>query len=408
MPSNSAPKLRVLLVAPNLSRDMGGEALKALEIMTGLAGAGLDVTQITHVRAQQEVEACKGSARLIYIGDDPIQTFLSDRLYFGPLNVYCNWLMHRRARAVAQEIQPDLVHFTSPISPTLPYFSMGRWPVVIGPLNGNIYNPPGFAYRESWSRRLSMRLLRPYQAILGLLFSGKRNATLLVAGGERTKVALEMAGSQAHQMIAVLDSGVSDVLAGQPRIRHEGVNHRFVFAGRLVNYKGCDLVIKALRHAPDAHLDVIGDGDERPALEALCQAEEVTNRVTFHGWVSAGEPVYSHMRRARAFVFPSLAEANGIVVQESMMIGLPVISLNWGGSAALVSPQSGILIDPGDEAQVVAALGAAMHRLGRDGVLADAMAANGRQRADEQGFAWSALLKSWIGIYESVAARQRG
>ncbi|MBB5686639.1 glycosyltransferase family 4 protein [Sphingobium boeckii] len=399
---------RVLLVAPNISRKMGGEALKALQILLGLEALGIDVVQVTHSRVRDEVQAMNLTTQVVFVEDHPIEKLFYKLRLNWPLMVVSGWLLHRRALQCARATNPWLVHFTSPISPTLPYFRFPKFPVVIGPLNGNILHPAAFSDRETLAKRAGSLMLWPMQKLGGALFRGKRKATLLVAGGGRTVRALRLGGCSDARMVPSLDSGVDPDLAAAPRIQHVGHKARFVFIGRLVRYKGCDLAIRALRLAPGATIDIYGDGEERAALEDLAGREGVADRVNFLGWFPAGKALFDQLRQYRAFVFPSLAEANGIVVQEAMMLGLPVIALDWGGPALLLDSDKGILIAPDDEAAVVASIAAAMRRLAEDANEANRLSANARAEAERAGYSWPFLLKSWIGTYDRALAECGG
>lgn len=394
--------IRILLVAPNVSTHMGGEAIKAFHTMSGLDALGLDVIQLTHIRVRNELLKSRPNIDVRYIDDEPILVALH-RLKLGWLfSAWSSWLLHRSARKIVSAEQIDIVHFTSPISPTVPYFRMEGVPVVIGPLNGNLLHPPAFIHRESRKKKLGAAIIAPFQMIVGGLFRGKRHATLIISGGERTVRALKLAGCTDEQMVHTLDSGVDAEFVRMPRQTHAGENHRFVFAGRLIHLKGVDLLIRALRNAPQAQLDIIGDGDERIALESLARSEGVVDRVHFHGWVAPGEPMRTILAQARAFVFPSLAEANGIVVQEAMMTGLPVVALNWGGPAALLNANTGILIDPVSEDHVIKELSAAMIMLGSDSQEAERLSSNARAAAEAAGFAWKDLLNYWNELYKKL------
>jgi len=113
------------------------------------------------------------------------------------------------------------------------------------------------------------------------------------------------------------------------------------------------------------------------------------------------------LRAYRAFVFPSLAEANGIVVQEAMIQGLPVIALDWGGPALLVTPETGILIQPTSEEFVIDQLAISMDKLAEDGDLAEQMSINARARALEKGFLWSDIIRDWREVYKRVSMKSK-
>jgi glycosyltransferase involved in cell wall biosynthesis len=216
---------------------------------------------------------------------------------------------------------------------------------------------------------------------------------------------LRIAGCRDEQFRETLDSGVPDSLGDAPPIEHEGANFRFVHHGRLVPYKATDLAIKAVAKTRNpVVLDVIGQGTELAGLQRLAADLGVSDRVHFLGWMKHAELVTA-LRTYRALVAPSLAEANGIVFQESMMIGLPVICVDWGGPSLLVTPETGFLIPPDDEGRVVEALADRMDRLGEDGALARRMAERSREVALERGFAWSDLIERWIAIYRELAAK---
>ncbi len=409
MPDQAVPGAprRILLVAPNISRRMGGEGLKALQIHRELKAMGHDVRQITHARVRDEMAAEQPDLAIDYIEDGPAQV-LFYRLKLTPVLAWLNaWQLHRRARGVAAAWRPWVVHFTSPISPVLPYFRMRGQAVVIGPLNGNVAHPPAFRAREPRGKVIGRVVLEPLQAVLGRLFRGKRDALLLVSGGERTMRALELGGCVRAQMIETLDCGIPDALVDRPRIAHAGVNRRFVQLGRLVGYKGFDLSIRAVAAAdPATTLDIIGDGAERARLEALVAELGLGERVRFLGWLPSGPSLYDRLAEYRALVLPSLAEANGIAFQEAMTLGLPVICVDWAGPQQLLGAGEAVMIAPdGGEADVVAKVAAAMDRLATDPVVADTLSARAHDRAMALGFRWRDLLGRWLDIYARAAGR---
>lgn len=408
MSDASPQRPRILLVAPNVSRLMGGEAIKALHILETYTALGFDVTQVAHARVRDEMQDYRPDLPITYVEDGPMQVALYRLGLKWVLDVVGSWLLHRRAQQLIDEGSPALVHVTSPISPSVPNFPLRGAPVVIGPLNGNLRHPRALRHRESLAKRVGSRLLRSVQLVNRFVFRGRRGATIFVSGGERTVQALKLGGCSRDQMIFTLDSGVSAALRDQPRLRHEGRNTRFVFLGRLVRYKACDLAIRALARVPGATLDVIGDGEERPALEALAQGLGVADRVNFLGYVPAGPALFDALQHYRAFVFPTLAEANGIVVQEAMMLGLPVIAVNWGGPAELLDASCGILVEPAEEEQIVRKVAEAMTRLMDDPATAERLSAAARKRAEQEGYDWPSLLHHWADIYDDIIVGRGG
>lgn len=103
---------------------------------------------------------------------------------------------------------------------------------------------------------------------------------------------------------------------------------------RLDKAKGVDIAMRAVRalqaRGVNAQLEVIGDGPHRAALEEESKSLGVTDRITFAGWRTQAE-VYAAYRTADIFVLPTLREAQGVVLQEAMLHGLPVVASDTGG-----------------------------------------------------------------------------
>jgi glycosyltransferase involved in cell wall biosynthesis len=411
MPSNAihaADQYEVILVAPNVSEQMGGEAIKALQIYLELARQGVRVHQITHVRVKAELDQKFPQMSVTYLPDTRIEKLLyRSPLFEQALNrVFLKAAMKTVAELLTQNPKA-VVHLTSPVSPILRYPTLPTSHAVIGPINGNIHYPPGFRARETRSYRIRRWLHNLMQLRNRILPDGKRQAAaLLVAGGKRTYDSLRMGGCSENQFVDSIDSGVQDRLAALPRIEHHGVNPRFYHNGRLVEHKGTDLILKALTLTRlPIELTIIGRGPELPKLRALAIELALEDRVTFIEWVANHEDLAEMLRQYRAFVFPSLAEANGIVVQEAMLQGMPLIACDWGGPGLLVTPETGFLIPPRDETFVVEELAAKMDLLAADPGLAESMSIAARKRALDRHYIWSEIIEEWRTVYARIAPK---
>ena len=395
----------IILIAPNVSKQMGGESIKALQIYQSLVARGVRVHQITHARVRDELSRIVPDMNVSFVEEDRTDGILWRT---KPIRGLSTPYFMKRAATIAQQLvdaHPGaIVHYTSPISPVLPLPRIRRARVVVGPLNGNIHHPAAFRGRESRQEILRRVLMSPSQLFHRAFFSGKQSAdVLLVAGGERTYESLRIAGCLPKQFRDSLDSGVSDELKTEPIIEQSGINLRFVHNGRLVPYKGTDLAIRAIAAAQEPiELDIIGRGPAFDGLQRLVQDLNLGDRVRFLDWINHDE-MLGVLRQYRAAVFPSLAEANGIVVQEAMMMGLPVIALNWGGPALLVTPETGILIEPLSEEAVIQDLAHAMDQLATDGDRAAEMARAGRRIALERGFSWADMIENWMALYRELS-----
>jgi glycosyltransferase involved in cell wall biosynthesis len=135
---------------------------------------------------------------------------------------------------------------------------------------------------------------------------------------------------------------------------------RLLFVGRLVHQKGLDLLFKALaRLRVPFYLQLVGDGDQRAALEKEAAAFSEPSRVEFLGWQDRAT-IAELYRNAHLFVFPSRDEGMPNVVLEAMASGLPVLATAIPGSRDLVRDGVNGRIVPADNA---AALGEALEDL---------------------------------------------
>lgn len=393
----------VVLVSPNVSPRMGGEAMKVLQFAQWLVRNGVDLRVVTHGRCRRDLVGQLPDGIVAFVEDDRVQVALwRSRVLGALLGPYFHHAAGRIVRALCPDAATTLVHYVCPISPLEPRLIPRGYRAVIGPLNGNIDYPPALrAARASRGERLHARVYAATTRLLApFLARERRTARLLVSGGERTLTVLESAGAVRADMVEVLDSGVPDRLLDTVPTPAAGFNGRFLTCSRLVDWKAIDLAIRAAAECgPEITLDVVGEGECRPALEALAAGLGVGDRVRFRGWVDHAT-LFSEFPSYRGFVFPSLREANGIAMQEAMMAGLPVVALDWGGPAMLADAASAILIEPAGEEAIVGCLALAMTDLAVDPGRANRLAGAARARA--RRFAWDEVALSWVAAYPGV------
>jgi glycosyltransferase involved in cell wall biosynthesis len=140
----------------------------------------------------------------------------------------------------------------------------------------------------------------------------------------------------------------------------EGSRPYGVFVGRLHPVKSVDTLVRAVARTRDLHLVIVGDGQERRALESLAQREQVAGRVRFAGesdrvdrWLKAGD----------MFLLPSLGEGMPNALLEAMACGLAcAASSSVGGVHELLGTTHGLTVPVGD----VDAWAETMRRLAQD------------------------------------------
>lgn len=136
---------------------------------------------------------------------------------------------------------------------------------------------------------------------------------------------------------------------------------RLYFSGRMIDRKGLDTLLEAiaqldvssLQDAQDWIVWIAGDGPLLTHYQNLAQSLDISHRVRFLGFVQM--KLHSWLlRNASIVVVPSFADAWGIVVDEGMQLGKPVIASIGVGCAAdrIESGKNGLLFVPGDVSQL--------------------------------------------------------
>lgn len=110
-----------------------------------------------------------------------------------------------------------------------------------------------------------------------------------------------------------------------------------LYLGRLAKEKNIAELIGALPQIDRGVLLIVGDGPERPALEAQAQALGVAHRVRFAGMAAPAE-VPRYYALADAFVSASTSEAQGLTYIEALAAGLPLLCRDDPCVRTLITP----------------------------------------------------------------------
>jgi asparagine synthetase B (glutamine-hydrolysing)/glycosyltransferase involved in cell wall biosynthesis len=130
-------------------------------------------------------------------------------------------------------------------------------------------------------------------------------------------------------------------------------------------YKGIDTLIQALPQiraaVPGVRLRVMGQGNDLPRLRQLTDQLGLQGAVEFLGFVS-DEELQSQLRQCALFALPSKKEGFGLVFLEAMAQGRPCLGAQAGGIPEVLTPETGILVEYGDVAQIADGCVAALRR----------------------------------------------
>jgi len=163
-------------------------------------------------------------------------------------------------------------------------------------------------------------------------------------------------------------------------------------AGRFVPRKGFDLLVRAAARVPDAWLWLIGDGQERKALEDLARAEGILDRTRFVGWVE--EPIH-YLASTNVLAMPSRHEPLGNVILEAWRADVPVVSTRSEGPSWYMTDEENGLLTPIDDLE---ALVAAIRRVQTVSGLGERLRAGGQQRLTDY-FSKDRIVDQYLALF---------
>lgn len=132
----------------------------------------------------------------------------------------------------------------------------------------------------------------------------------------------------------------------QPTLK---ANINMLFVGRLVYYKGCNVLIEAFSKVKGAELTIIGSGELEEELKLQAKKARISNKVHFLSNVDK-EKLNHAFKECDVFILPSImkSEAFGLVQIEAMAYGKPVINTNLPSGVPYVSldHETGLTVPP--------------------------------------------------------------
>src|ERR1700682_3908522 len=191
--------------------------------------------------------------------------------------------------------------------------------------------------------------------------------------------------------------------AGADDLRRQQPRH-IVALGRLVGYKGYDVLVRAMQTI-DGHATIVGEGPLLAELQQLATELAVSDRIRFAGRLTRSE-IKQLFCSAQVFAFPSVteAEAFGIVQIEAMAAGLPIVNTHLPTTVPLVARHDleALTVAPND----AQALSRALSRVLDEPALAERLGAAGRERAMSE-FDQAVFRARMTAIYEDALGARR-
>lgn len=222
-------------------------------------------------------------------------------------------------------------------------------PVVIHTPHGHVFH----SYFHPWKERLFLALER----------IAARGSDRLIALTERCRLEHLERGVGTPEKWVTIPSGVDELRFLVPSDDREAKLSHFRippgrkiigFIGRLAPVKGASYLIEALpkifQRVPESHCFLVGDGEEKRALQARVEELGLTNHVTFTGH---RHDVPEFLSLFDVLVVPSLNEGMGRVIVEAGILQRAVVGTRVGGVPDLIEDgKTGILIEPRNPAEI--------------------------------------------------------
>ncbi|MFC1631067.1 glycosyltransferase family 4 protein [Candidatus Omnitrophota bacterium] len=348
MKTNSKNKIKILRVIARLN--IGGPAIHTVLLSSGLDGAKFESTLVAG-----QVEAGEGD--MLYLArEQGIRPVLIPELGRS-LNLRNDWTAFWKLFALIKKVRPDIIH-----THTAKAGSLGR-------LAGVLYN---LIFSSN-----SCRLIHTFHGhVLHSYFS--RIKSIIFLWIERflalfTDRIIAVSESVRSELIALKVSSAKKIitvplgldLEQYLNIENEivrGREYRTVgIIGRLVPIKNHRMFLEAVKRIKDAFSAdqktkflIVGDGPLRQDLEIYAQQLGVSKDVTFSGWISDLNQVYSELD---IVTLTSLNEGTPVALIEAQASGLPCVATEVGGVADVVEQgKSGILVPNQDTESFISAL----------------------------------------------------
>jgi len=275
----------------------------------------------------------------------------------------------RRARDLHRQVGFEVVHHLTWAGIRAPTF-LGELaaPLIVGPIGGGETSPPALRDKIGPKGRILETIRDLSNATITInpvVRPGLTRASAIFVSTTDTQKLFE--GALREKTVVFSQLGLPALPQAQTPRSPSGPL-RFLYAGRLLYWKGVHIAIRAfaevVKQAPEATFTIVGDGPERSRLEEDVKQNNLLGKVEFIPRLPQNT-LFELYRSHDLFLFPSLHDSGGFVVLEALSLGLPVVCLDLGGPKDIVTANSGIVIKHNDRdtAQVAAAMAGEILRL---------------------------------------------
>lgn len=270
--------------------------------------------------------------------------------------------------------------------------------MVLGPLNGGLPWPRGFGHVRRQEREWLGYVRDAYKLFPGYR-STRKYAAAIIVGSRATQQ--QISSEYRQKCVYIPENGIDPArfrtAAGKP----DAPPVRVAFVGRLVPYKGADILIEAaapLVRQGAVQVELIGDGPQKPALVELARREKILSGIRFTGALPHPE-VARRLASMHVLGFPSIREFGGAVVLESMALGVVPMVVDYGGPGELVTDSTGFRVPIGSRPELVHRFRELLTQVVQDPGRLEPIREKAR-RYVLQEFTWEAKARKVLEVYE--------
>lgn len=277
---------------------------------------------------------------------------------------------YQQAKKLQDDIEFDVVHHVTYGSYWTPVFlSRLKAPFIWGPVGGGESAPASFYKTLNFRGRLYERIRDTVRWFAHnfdpFVRETAKNASLSLATTNESAEKMRDVGTKNVELlpaICMAEVDLDRLLAIPLTTQTDKIS--FISIGRFLGWKGYHLSLQAFARFhedyPNSQYMIVGRGPQLQALKSLVEQLEIADAVIFTGFIPHAEAM-DWLAKSDVLVHPSLHDSGGATCLESMTAARPVLCLNLGGPALLVTEETGIIVSAESPEISIQELTNAMH-----------------------------------------------
>ena len=314
---------------------------------------------------------------------------------------------HREAYSRAKELIEsenfDLIHFLNPIGYREPgYLWKLGLPYIWGPIGG-VPNRPKQLFKDLTVKNKILFTFRNWANSIQFKYNKRlkkalKSTDLLLTATTENQVLIQK--EYKKESLYLPENAIIESKA-IPRIINikEGDICNIVWIGSVDSRKSLNFLIEALGtvQIDNWHLNVIGEGSLKQAMQDLAEKMLINDKITWHGHIPRSQ-VFEILSFTHLHIITSLGEGNPTTIWEAMDRGIPTISLNHCGMKDVICERCGVKINVESVEQVKTDLAFAISDLIRNPTKINDLSAGVLECA--KSHTWNKRRQLFNGYYE--------